>query len=284
MAVFDSWGKKYVRVHVDMANGTRYTFTDFAMNVKVDKKGSPDLPEGEVTIKGLSLETMEQLTSLTFLKNARQNNILVIEAGYTEDTIAQIYRGEITSAKADFNSAPDIEFVISSKSGSYPSVIPQSPISVKGQQPAIEVIQQLASQIGYNVENNGITTSISNTYIQGSPIQKIKTIANAINADLIIDDNTIVVTPRGQPRRNGITPELSKDNGLIGYPTFTDEGLQVVCFFNPELQIGGTIRIDTIVPKAKGTWKITEFSHELEVNSSSSATWRSSFNAVYVGD
>ena len=247
MAVFDSWGKKYVRVHVDMANGTRYTFTDFAMNVKVDKKGSPDLPEGEVTIKGLSLETMEQLTSLTFLKNARQNNILVIEAGYTEDTIAQIYRGEITSAKADFNSAPDIEFVISSKSGSYPSVIPQSPISVKGQQPAIEVIKQLA-------------------------------------ADLIIDDNTIVVTPRGQPRKNGITPELSKDNGLIGYPTFTDEGLQVVCFFNPELQIGGTIRIDTIVPKAKGTWKITEFSHELEVNSSSSATWRSSFNAVYVGD
>ena len=134
------------------------------------------------------------------------------------------------------------------------------------------------------MENNGITTSISNTYIQGSPIQKIKTIANSINADLIIDDNTIVVTPRGQPRRNGITPELSKDNGLIGYPTFTDEGLQVVCFFNPELQIGGTIRIDTIVPKAKGTWKITEFSHELEVNSSSSATWRSSFNAVYVGD
>ena len=67
MAVFDSWGKKYVRVHVDMANGTRYTFTDFAMNFKVDKKGSPDLPEGEVTIKGLSLETIEQLTSLTFI-------------------------------------------------------------------------------------------------------------------------------------------------------------------------------------------------------------------------
>ena len=271
MAVFDSWGNKFVKVHVDMANGTRYTFSDFAMSVKVDKKGSPDLPEGEVVIKGLSLETMEQLTSLTFLKNTRQNNILVIEAGYTEDTIAQIYRGEITSAKADFNNSPDVEFIISSKSGSYPSVIPQSPIAVKGQQPAIEVIKQLASQIGYNVENNGVTTSISNMYIQGSPIQKIKTIANAINADLIIDDNTIVITPRGEPRKHTVTPVLSAENGLT-------------CFFNPELQIGGTIKIDTIVPKAKGTWKITEFSHELEVNSSSSATWRSAFNAVYVGD
>lgn len=284
MAVFDSWGKKYIKIHVDMANGTRYTFSEFAMNVKVDKKGSPDLPEAEVTIKGLSLETMEQLTSLTFLKNTRQNNILVIEAGYTEDTISQIYRGEISSAKADFNEAPDVSFTISSKSGSYPSVIPQSPLSVQGQQPAVEVIQQLASQIGYNVENNGVTTSINNMYIKGSPIQKIKTIANAINVDLIIDDNTIVITPRGKPRKNGVIPVLSKDNGLIGYPTFTDEGLQVVCFFNPELQIGGQITIDTIVPKAKGTWKITEFSHELEVNSSNSATWRSSFNAVYVGE
>ena len=77
---------------------------------------------------------------------------------------------------------------------------------------------------------------------------------------------------------------LTTTSLFIGYPSFTDEGLQVVCFFNPELQIGGTIKIDTIVPKAKGTWKITEFSHELEVNDSSSATWRSSFNAVYVGD
>ena len=283
MAVFNSWGDKYVRVHIDMAHGVRYTFSEFAVNVRVTKKGAPDLPEAEVTLHGLGLDMMEQLTSLTFLKNARQNNILVIEAGYTEDTIAQIYRGEITKASADFNSAPDVTFVIESKSGSYPSIIPQSPIAVKGQQPAIEVIQQLASQIGYNVENNGVTTSISNMYVQGSPIQKIKAIANAINADLIIDDNTIVITPRGEPRKHSVTPVLSAENRLIGYPTLTDDGIDAVCFFNPEVRIGSCITIDTIVPKAKGTWKVTQFTHELEVNSSQSAMWRTSFSAVYVG-
>ena len=133
------------------------------------------------------------------------------------------------------------------------------------------------------MENNGITTSISNTYIQGSPIQKIKTIANAINADLIIDDNTIVITPRGEPRKHTVTPVLSAENGLIGYPTLTDDGIDAVCFFNPEVRIGSCITIDTIVPKAKGTWKVTQFTHELEVNSSQSAMWRTSFSAVYVG-
>lgn len=284
MAVFNSWGNKFLRVHIDMANGTRYTFSEFAMRAKIDKKGSPDLPEAEVVIKGLSLDTMEQLTSLTFLKNARQNNILVVEAGYTEGTVAQIFRGEITKATADFNNAPEVEFTINSKSGSYPSIIPQSPISVQGQQPAAEIIEQLAKQIGYNVETNGITTSISNMYVQGSPIQKIKNIANAINADLIIDDNTIVIMPRGQARKNSITPVLSAETGLIGYPTLTDDGVQVICFFNPEIQIGSCVKIDTIVPKAKGTWKVTEVNHELEVNSSQSAMWRTGFSAVYVSE
>ena len=284
MAVFNSWGNKFLRVHIDMANGTRYTFSEFAMRAKIDKKGSPDLPEAEVVIKGLSLDTMEQLTSLTFLKNARQNNILVVEAGYTEGTVAQIFRGEITKATADFNNAPEVEFTINSKSGSYPSIIPQSPISVQGQQPAAEIIEQLAKQIGYNVETNGITTSISNTYVQGSPIQKIKNIANAINADLIIDDNTIVIMPRGQARKNSVTPVLSAENGLIGYPTLTDDGVQVICFFNPEIQIGSRVKIDTIVPKAKGTWKVTEVNHELEVNSTRSAMWRTGFSAVYVSE
>ena len=284
MAVFNSWGDKFVRVHVDMANGTRYTFSDFAIRVKVDKKGSPDLPEAEVSIKGLSLETMELLTSLTFLKNTRQNNILVIEAGYTEGTIAQIFKGEISKATADFNNAPEVEFTLNAKSGSFPSVIPQSPISVQGQQPAAEIIEQLAKQIGYNVETNGITTSISNTYIQGSPIQKIKNIANAINADMLIDDNTIVILPRDKARKNSFTPVLSAENGLIGYPTLTDDGIQVVCFFNPGVQIGACIKIDTIVPKAKGTWKVTEVNHELEVNSSQSAMWRTGFSAVYVSE
>ena len=42
MEKFNSWGQKYLRVHVDMINGTRYTFQDFAMAVKVEKVALPD--------------------------------------------------------------------------------------------------------------------------------------------------------------------------------------------------------------------------------------------------
>lgn len=283
MAEFNSWGNKFVKVSVNMASGVAYVFRDFAVKIDVDKKGAPDMPSATVEIKGLKLETMEQLTSLTFLKNARQNNILVIEAGYQEDNLSKIFQGEITKACADFNSVPDVVFVIESKSGSYPAVKAQSPISVTGDQPAAEIIGQLAKEINYNFENNGVTASVQNCVLNGSPIEKIKTVANMVNADLIIDDNTIVITPKGEARENKGGFTLNKDNGLIGYPNFTEEGIEAVCFFNPNLQIGAVVNLETIVPKATGQWKVTELNHTLEINGSSEAMWRTSFSAVYNG-
>ena len=98
MENFNSWGQKYLRVHVDMINGTRYTFQDFAMAVKVEKVALPDLPKAEVTIHGISLETMSQITCLTFKKNAQTPNKLIIEAGYSEDKMSTIFIGNITTA------------------------------------------------------------------------------------------------------------------------------------------------------------------------------------------
>lgn len=283
MTSFNSWGNKFVKVSVNMASGMAYVFRDLAISVDIDKKGAPDMPSATVEIQGLKLDTMQELTSLTFLKNTRQNNILIVEAGYQEDNLSKIFQGEITKACADFNAVPDVIFTIESKSGSYPAVKAQSPISVTGNQPAAEIIGQLAKEINYNFENNGVTASLQNCVLNGSPIEKIKTVVNTVNADLIIDDNTIVITPRGQPRENKGGFTLNKDNGLIGYPNFTEEGIEVVCFFNPNLQIGAVINLETIVPKASGAWKITELNHSLKVNSSSEAEWRSSFSAVYNG-
>ena len=278
---YSSWGNKYIKVSVNMASGVAYVFRDFAISAEIEKTGAPDLPSAKVEITGLKLETMQQLTSLAFHKNTRQNNILIVEAGYEPDNMAKIFQGEITNAHADFNSVPDVAFIIESKSGSYPSVTPQSPISVTGNQPAAEIISQLAGEMNYNFENNGVTASVQNCVINGSPVEKIKTVANMVNADLIIDDNTVVIMPRGEPRtgKGGFT--LNKDNGLIGYPNFTEEGIEVVCFFNPNLAIGSVINLESIVPKATGAWKITELSHSLKVNNSSESSWRSSFSAVY---
>jgi hypothetical protein len=88
--------------------------------------------------------------------------------------------------------------------------------------------------------------------------------------------------PRGEARlRPGIFT-LSKDNGLIGYPSFNEEGVSITCFFNPNLTIGGIIQLDSIVPRATGRWKITRLDHSLSVNTSGEGEWRSNAECVYI--
>ena len=118
--------------------------------------------------------------------------------------------------------------------------------------------------------------------VSGTPADCVK-FAVGHFANYGLDDNTIVITPKGEARENKGGFTLNKDNGLIGYPNFTEEGIEAVCFFNPNLQIGAVVNLETIVPKATGQWKVTELNHTLEINGSSEAMWRTSFSAVYNG-
>lgn len=284
MENFNSWGQKFLRVHVDMINGTRYTFQDFAMAVKVEKVALPDLPKAEVTIHGISLETMSQITCLTFKKNAQTPNKLIIEAGYSEDKMSTIFIGNITTANGDFNSAPDVVFQINATSGLFAKVKPVKPTSVNKAMTVEDFVKNLAGQGGLNTEfNKGQSLgNLNNQLITGSPVDQVKKAGETVGADAMVDNETIVMLPRGEARlRPGIFT-LSKDNGLIGYPSFNEEGVSITCFFNPNLTIGGIIQLDSVVPRATGRWKITRLDHSLSVNTSGEGEWRSNAECVYI--
>ena len=71
---------------------------------------------------------------------------------------------------------------------------------------------------------------------------------------------------------------------MIGYPTFTNTGIQGATFFRPDLRIGASVRVESIVPHATGTWKIVQLSHELSANMPSSSSWRTTFAAMWLGE
>lgn len=49
---------------------------------------------------------------------------------------------------------------------------------------------------------------------------------------------------------------LSQSSGMIGSPQVTDNGIEVSCLLNPALQVGGLIRIDSILDEYDGDYKI----------------------------
>jgi hypothetical protein len=71
---------------------------------------------------------------------------------------------------------------------------------------------------------------------------------------------------------------------MIGYPTFSSDGIEVDALYNPAFKIGGLIEVKSIVPKASGLWRIVKLEHSLCANDPDGEDWKTGIEAVYVSE
>ena len=249
-----------------------------ATTVQVNKAGLPEKNSAEVRIQGLKLSDMEQLTFLSFLPGEYRKNHILIEAGDKGEELSVVFKGDITAASADFSTAPDVTMKFQALTAGWSVLIADSPTSVQGEATAASLISQFATQAGFNFINNGVTESVKNATFNGSPVQKAQQVADEVGCELIMDDETWIIQPWGKPRGDAVL--LKAESGLIGYPSFTQDGISCECFYNPRLQLGGQIKIESIVPRASGYWKITKLSHDLTAYTN--GRWVSRIDGMYL--
>lgn len=284
----DSFTLKTIRTTITLGKGTfggggnSKIIEGLATDVDITKPGLPEKNSASVSIANISLADMEQMTFLAFQPLQSLKNLITIEAGEQGKTLATVFKGEITSAYADYGSVPDVEFKIEALSGGYAAQIGAKPISVKGNAKAADLIKQFAKEIGYTFKNEGVAASVRNAVFSGSPIEKARSVADEVGAELLIDDDSMILMPYDKPRSGGAVL-LTPETGLIGYPSFTSDGISFSCFFNPNLKQGGQVKIESIVPRASGYWKITKLSHKLTAYRTGGGSWYSSVDAAYIG-
>jgi hypothetical protein len=250
-----------------------------ATRVDVEKNGNPEKPTAKVSISNIKMEDMEQMTFLAFRPLQKRKNKILIEAGNQGEELGMVFKGDIESSFPEFANAPDVTFEIEAITAGWSYQIADSPTSVDGEADAAGLIAQFATQAGFGFVNNGVTATVRNTTYNGSPVQKAQQVAAEIGVELLIDDDTFTIQPWGTPRGDAVL--LNPSCGLIGYPSFTSDGISARCFFDPKLKIGGQVKIESIVPKASGYWKITKLTHSLSAYTSSSE-WVSSFDAIWL--
>lgn len=284
-----SFSIKQIEVRITLAQGSfggkgsEKVISGLPVDVSVSKTGGDEKPSCTVSIGGMSYADMEQLTTLAFRPLQARKNLIAVFAGDAENGLSQVFAGEITTAAADFKNAPDVRFEIEAISGYYPSLMPEGPQSIAGDMPVADIIAQQAKTMGYGFRNEGVTTRLSNTILNGSPMQKARAAARQAGATLLIDDSTLVLLPPGQERK-GTTILLSESSGMMGYPSFSNDGISIDAIFNPAFQLGGLIEVQTIVPKASGLWRITKLEHKLSANDPNGTDWTTSIDAVYVAE
>ncbi|WP_406020599.1 baseplate hub protein, partial [Succinivibrio sp.] len=252
--------------------GNTYEISDLAMSVRVEKTGAPDFGKASAVIYGLPLDVMEQLSTLCMHPLYVRRNYINIYAGDEYNGYNQIYAGTITKASVDFNSAPDIKFNIESQIGFFGAVTAQGANVISGSQSASTFIEQQAKKIGFTFKNEGVTGTVKNAVFEGSPIEQARQCAKQIGAELILDDETMILVSNGASRK-GNAVLLNANSGLLGYPAMTQNGIEIRAIFNPNFRFAGLIKLETLVPKCSGSWRIVKMSHTLDSNLPSGGKW-----------
>ena len=292
-----SFSKKRIRIEVTLGEGTfdgehtTRVIEGLETAVSIEKPGLPDKAKAEADIANLSYDDMAQLTMLSFKPLTLHKNTIRIFAGevgsggsdgesFSAGALSLAFAGELTAAFADFSRAPTAVMHMEAQSGGYAALMAGGPVAAAGEVPAEKLIAQFAAEMGYSFKNEGVTASVRDAYFSGSPLEKAMAAAEQVGAQIILDDAQIILLPYASPRGgSGAAVLLTPETGLLGYPAFTSEGISLSCLYNPNLELGGAVQVESSVPGASGLWKISKLTHDLLASSVSIGPWTSSIEA-----
>jgi len=267
----------------DGTNNTKIA-SGLRMEAEIDKGGHPSKNGLKLKIYGMLEADINLLTTLPG-KSAKplavHKNLIQLLAG-DQYGLATAFEGELSGAWVDYQSSPGLYFHLEALAGYYPAIAPVPPKSYQGVVPIKTLMSTLASQMGYQFEDGGVTGHLSNPYLPGSAMQQAGAVADAAGIEFGVDDGVLFVAPKGQARA-GTAPLISAGTGMRGYPVFDKEGLKVTCLYNPGVKLGGLINVQSVIPVCCGTWRVHGLKHHLSCEMPG-GPWESKISASWVGN
>lgn len=244
------------------SNNDVVTLQGFRAIADIDKAGGMMMGTLRAKIYGVKQADMNSITTLQWKPGTLiPNTVEVFAIDGAAETL--VFAGNIVNAWADYQSMPDVFLHIQAQSAFFNALKAIPPRSFKGRVDVPSVMAQIARDLGYTFENNGVTTQLVDVYLPNTGMEQAKDLARAAGCDLYLDDKILAITPPNVPRRV-IIPLISPASGLVGYPTFDGVGVNFQTLFNPAITFGGSIKLETDVQQAAGEWVVTSVGHRLE--------------------
>jgi hypothetical protein len=234
-------------------------------------------------IWGISLDLMNKMSvTQRFFFEQRPWNKLTIWAG-DEDGMSICFVGGVQEAWADGRQMPDMAFYISAMSGLIDGSKTILPTSFKGSVDVAVVVESIAQQMQYGFKNWGVSAILNNPYKPGAARSQIEAACRAADCRFIIDEanSTVEIWPKHGKRGEDVAL-VNPDTGLVGYPAFTQGGVEFVTLYNPALAFGQEMRLDSAFTPANGQWAVASLRHQLESNIPG-GQWFSTIETSYMG-
>lgn len=261
------YSKKTLRFEFENYSGsfddngnTKISIAECKAMAKVSYMGNIGGFQAEVTLYGLGIDLIATLSAKGIGPYTDQLARIGMKI-YANDT--EIFSGQIYSCYANMNAIPDAGVIISAVAGNDLARSTAKPFSQEGSQAYKDVLAAICKANGYNFIPVGIDGIIgSNIYLNGSPLDQLRYACNAAGLSLSLNGNAATVWKPGTAV-DSVTPLVSPDYGLIGYPVFTPSGITFQTQFTTYLAQGRYVKLETSLPHATGTYQLFAVDHYL---------------------
>ncbi len=259
---------------VKLTGGGPATKNGLRISAQITRPGAPGLGEANIQIYNLPLSLINQIGTLgvpyVYMVGA---NSITIEAGDANTQPTTLFKGTINSAYADFSVVPDSIFNISAQAISLFGAAPAPAIGYAGAKSVGTLFQTLATQAGLTLFNNfpnGVTPVLSNPYLSGSIRDQIRSLAQHSGVAWNVDDVKGILTI--WPKNTSALPPGTKvpvlapppNGNMVGYPSYTQQGIKVRAEFNTAIEYGTTVEVRSSLTQANGNWIVYYLDYDLE--------------------
>jgi hypothetical protein len=248
--------------------GNTLMLSNLRASCKISEMGGASSGVMQCAIFGMTPSQMNQLTCLPSFKSWGRNTITVQAGdgdgnGNPVGAMTTVFTGHLYASFMDGQGQPNVPFQIAASADGLQRVIPAPSTSVAGSGDVATMMGSLAATMGYSFENNNVFVKLLNHYSSGAPRMQAMEIAEAAAIQHIVSKGKLAIWPTGTARPGGPVM-ISPQTGMVGYPSFYATNIVVKTLFNPTLEFGQEIQIQSSIPAACGSWIGIKLDYELD--------------------
>jgi hypothetical protein len=246
-------------------SGNTLTVTGCRVQADINFPGDAALNQCDLAVYGLSLSQINDLSTLGSPIIQDRHNSIQIKAGDDTNGMHLAYQGDIARCWGDFASQPEVCMRVFCMVGQSGKVQVSTPTNYEGSVDPVVILQTICDKLGYTLVNWGVEgLRVTDPYLSSNPMEQLWDVKRMNRFNMAIEGDTVTIWPMGGYRTTPTTPVISKDNGMVGYPTYNPVGIDVTIEYTPSIVIGGLLNVKSTLGGTGQLWKVKGMSHALQ--------------------
>ncbi|XWJ90277.1 baseplate hub protein [Phytobacter ursingii] len=240
-------------------NSNKISISNVAATVSCQSSGNLFGTQVNVSIYGLGIELLAALSSKAMGLYGPDTEKVSLNI-YVEDIT--IFAGFLTTSVANM-AVPNAALLITATANADLQNKTASPFSYNGATPLTSALTAICKNAGYSPLIVGLEgKTLTNPHYSGSVFDQLEQICYDMKISMSVMSPKISFWD-AEKERDTVIPLVSPENGLVGYPLFSNGGVMFQTQFSSLLTTGRRIQLLTSLPHASGNYTLTNVTHEL---------------------